>query len=98
MMDGSVATPAVLVRCFKDVSRSASIVTAYSIRETAVTYEQALLIVKKRKICIWPTAGFVEPRDYDVHLRDGRDMAMETKFLYDEARVRWEIVKKSSTE
>lgn len=42
------------------VSRSASIVIAYLIRERSMTYDAAFTLVKQRRRCIKPNAGFVK--------------------------------------
>jgi protein-tyrosine phosphatase len=42
------------------VSRSASIVIAYLIRDRAMTYDAAFDLVKRRRQCIRPNAGFVK--------------------------------------
>jgi len=49
----------VLVHCQQGVSRSASIVIAYLIHNRAMTYEQALELVKRKRACVKPNAGFV---------------------------------------
>ncbi|KAJ7905910.1 dual specificity phosphatase [Mycena leptocephala] len=50
----------VLVHCQQGVSRSASIVIAYLIRDRAMTYDAAFDLVKRRRQCIRPNAGFVK--------------------------------------
>ncbi|KAJ7148557.1 protein-tyrosine phosphatase-like protein [Mycena crocata] len=50
----------VLVHCQQGVSRSASIVIAYLIRDRAMTYDSAFELVKRRRQCIKPNSGFVK--------------------------------------
>jgi len=49
----------VLVHCQQGISRSASIVIAYLIRNHRMTYDQALELVKSKRACVEPNAGFV---------------------------------------
>jgi hypothetical protein len=100
MTDGSVVEPAVLVHCFKGVSRSASIIIAYIMRERKILYKEAMPIVKSARRCIWPNAGFVEQLDtrayldYDIHHRDEHGSVVDTKAIYDKTRARWGVVEK----
>lgn len=41
------------------VSRSAAIVIAYLIRKRGMTYESAFALVRARRACVKPNAGFV---------------------------------------
>lgn len=72
-------------------------------RERRISYEEAVLIVKRERRCIWPNAGFVEQLDlwayldYDIHDRDEGGVVVDTKELYDESRVSWEIVERRRT-
>ncbi|KAF8217167.1 protein-tyrosine phosphatase-like protein [Mycena galopus ATCC 62051] len=50
----------VLVHCQQGVSRSASIVIAYLIRDRAMTYDAAFDLVRQRRQCIHPNSGFVK--------------------------------------
>ncbi|KAF7356106.1 Phosphatases II [Mycena venus] len=50
----------VLVHCQQGVSRSASIVIAYLIRDRSMTYDDAFDLVKQRRQCIKPNSGFVK--------------------------------------
>ncbi|KAF7359896.1 Phosphatases II [Mycena venus] len=50
----------VLVHCQQGVSRSASIVIAYLIREHSMTYDTAFDLVKRQRQCIKPNPGFVK--------------------------------------
>ncbi|KAJ6481077.1 protein-tyrosine phosphatase-like protein [Mycena sanguinolenta] len=50
----------VLVHCQQGVSRSASIVIAYLIRERSISYDAAFDIVRQCRKCIQPNAGFVK--------------------------------------
>jgi len=50
----------VLVHCQQGVSRSASIVIAYLIRDHSMTYDDAFDLVKQRRQCIKPNSGFVK--------------------------------------
>ncbi|KAJ7752922.1 protein-tyrosine phosphatase-like protein [Mycena metata] len=50
----------VLVHCQQGVSRSASIVIAYLIRDRAMSYDAAFDFVKQRRQCIQPNSGFVK--------------------------------------
>ncbi|KAJ7031877.1 protein-tyrosine phosphatase-like protein [Mycena alexandri] len=50
----------VLVHCQQGVSRSASIVIAYLIRDRAMSYDAAFDLVKQRRQCIQPNSGFVK--------------------------------------
>ncbi|KAF7370086.1 Phosphatases II [Mycena sanguinolenta] len=50
----------VLVHCQQGVSRSASIVIAYLIREHSLSYDAAFDIVRQRRRCIKPNAGFIK--------------------------------------
>ncbi|KAJ7181179.1 protein-tyrosine phosphatase-like protein [Mycena filopes] len=57
----------VLVHCQQGVSRSASIVIAYLIRERAMSYDAAFAHVKQRRQCIRPNSGFVGAlRDWEI--------------------------------
>ncbi|KAJ7146590.1 protein-tyrosine phosphatase-like protein [Mycena epipterygia] len=49
----------VLVHCQQGVSRSASIVIAYLIRDCGMSYDAAYELVKRRRQCIRPNSGFV---------------------------------------
>ncbi|KAF7305720.1 Phosphotyrosine protein phosphatase II [Mycena chlorophos] len=49
----------VLVHCQQGVSRSASVVIAFLIRERAMSYEDALTFVRERRRCARPNWGFV---------------------------------------
>nr|GAT47612.1 phosphatases II [Mycena chlorophos] len=49
----------VLVHCQQGVSRSASVVIAFLIRERAMSYEDALAFVRERRRCARPNWGFV---------------------------------------
>ncbi|KAJ7576723.1 phosphatases II [Mycena floridula] len=49
----------VLVHCHAGMSRSASVVIAYLIREQDMSYEQAVRFVWSRRNCINPNPGFV---------------------------------------
>jgi Tat protein secretion system quality control protein TatD with DNase activity len=53
--DGIVAKPAVLVHCFKGISRSASAVIAYVMRDMKLPYHETMKILKQRRGCIWPS-------------------------------------------
>ncbi|KAJ7509571.1 protein-tyrosine phosphatase-like protein [Mycena galericulata] len=56
----------VLVHCQQGVSRSASIVIAYFIREYEMAYDDAFALVRKRRPCIRPNSGFVTAlREWD---------------------------------
>ena len=44
---------------FQGVSRSAAIVIAYLIRNQGLSYEKALDLVKRKRACVKPNAGFV---------------------------------------
>ncbi|KAJ7853338.1 protein-tyrosine phosphatase-like protein [Mycena olivaceomarginata] len=60
----------VLVHCQQGVSRSASIVIAYLIREHSMTYDAAFTLVKQRRRCIKPNAGFVKTlREWETACR-----------------------------
>ncbi|KAJ7698091.1 protein-tyrosine phosphatase-like protein [Mycena rosella] len=48
----------VLVHCHQGVSRSASIVIAYLIRERGMSYQEAHTLVRRQRRCIRPNAGF----------------------------------------
>ncbi|KAJ7650932.1 protein-tyrosine phosphatase-like protein [Roridomyces roridus] len=57
----------VLVHCQQGVSRSASIVIAYLIRQHAMSYDSAFALVKTRRACIHPNSGFVAAlRDWEA--------------------------------
>jgi protein-tyrosine phosphatase len=58
--DCIVVKPAVLVHCFKGISRSASVVIAYVMRDMKLSYHEDTKIVKQGRSCIWPNSGFVE--------------------------------------
>ncbi|KAJ7121461.1 dual specificity phosphatase [Mycena epipterygia] len=49
----------VLVNCHQGVSRSASIVIAYLIRDRAMSYDAAYELVKSQRACVRPNPGFV---------------------------------------
>ncbi|KAJ7272427.1 protein-tyrosine phosphatase-like protein [Mycena rebaudengoi] len=67
LMDGNV-----LVHCHQGVSRSASIVIAYLIRERHMSYDAAFDLVKTKRCCVRPNPGFVQAlREWEtdcVHL------------------------------
>ncbi|KAL5482309.1 hypothetical protein ACEPAI_8903 [Sanghuangporus weigelae] len=48
----------VLVHCQQGISRSPAVVCAYIMRERSLSYDAALQIVKSRRKCIKPNAGF----------------------------------------
>ncbi|KAJ7490829.1 protein-tyrosine phosphatase-like protein [Mycena latifolia] len=50
----------VLVHCHAGMSRSASVVIAYLIREQGMSYDEAAQFVWARRKCIAPNPGFVE--------------------------------------
>jgi len=50
----------VLVHCQQGISRSASVVIAYLIKNHGMSYEFAFAFVKKYRACIEPNPGFVE--------------------------------------
>ncbi|TFK22005.1 phosphatases II [Coprinopsis marcescibilis] len=49
----------VLVHCQQGVSRSASIVIAYLIRNHGMSFDNALTLLKHKRACVKPNAGFV---------------------------------------
>ncbi|KAJ7217324.1 protein-tyrosine phosphatase-like protein [Mycena pura] len=60
----------VLVHCQQGVSRSASIVIAYLIRDHHMTYDAAFDFVRTRRQCIRPNSGFVEAlREWEIACR-----------------------------
>jgi len=50
----------VLVHCQQGISRSASVVIAYLIKNHGMSYEFAFAFVKKYRPCIKPNSGFVK--------------------------------------
>lgn len=48
----------IYVHCNAGVSRSASFVIAYFIREHGLTFEEALNFVKAKRGCVFPNYGF----------------------------------------
>lgn len=50
----------VLVHCNAGVSRSASVVIAFLILKTGISFEEALKLVKEKRPAIQPNSGFVE--------------------------------------
>ncbi|KAK0483133.1 protein-tyrosine phosphatase-like protein [Armillaria luteobubalina] len=50
----------VLVHCQQGISRSASIVIAFLIRNRGMSYDSAYSLVKRERACIKPNAGFVQ--------------------------------------
>ena len=80
----------VLVHCYGGVSRSASVVVAYYMRETGVDLQEALSYVENRRGCVDPNLGFRkqlelwERLEYDVVDQDGR---------HKEAYMRWKTEK-----
>jgi len=50
----------VLVHCQQGISRSASVVIAYLIKNHGMSYEFAFAFVKKYRACIKPNSGFVK--------------------------------------
>ncbi|KAJ6582324.1 protein-tyrosine phosphatase-like protein [Mycena capillaripes] len=60
----------VLVHCQQGVSRSASIVIAYLIRDRSMTYDTAYNLVRRRRQCIQPNSGFVKAlREWETACR-----------------------------
>lgn len=63
-------------------------------------YKEALPIVKKGRLCIWPNARFAEQLDrwayldYDIHNREECGLVIDTKEHYYKTRARWEIFEK----
>ncbi|KAJ7103835.1 protein-tyrosine phosphatase-like protein [Mycena epipterygia] len=69
----------VLVHCQQGVSRSASIVIAYLIRERAMSYDAAYELVKSRRQCIRPNSGFVVAlRDWEAECRPAQESKCRT--------------------
>ena len=50
--------PNILVHCASGISRSATFVTAYLIREKKMSYEEAHAFLLERRSCIHPNSGF----------------------------------------
>lgn len=50
---------AVLVHCHRGVSRSATIVCSYLMRKSGLPADQALTLLKERRLCVKPNDGFV---------------------------------------
>ncbi|GMS86707.1 hypothetical protein PENTCL1PPCAC_8882, partial [Pristionchus entomophagus] len=70
----------VLVHCKKGISRSASTVIAYAMKEYEWTLEEALEFVKKRRNCITPNEGFMEQlRIFDGALEASRKKEIFTR-------------------
>ncbi|KAK0197124.1 protein-tyrosine phosphatase-like protein [Armillaria mellea] len=60
----------VLVHCQQGVSRSASIVIAYLIRNRGMSYDSAFAYVKRERACIAPNSGFVQAlREWEAAFR-----------------------------
>ncbi|KAJ7736581.1 protein-tyrosine phosphatase-like protein [Mycena maculata] len=60
----------VLVHCQHGVSRSASIVLAYLIRDRVMTYDAAFDLVHARRRCIRPNSGFVRAlREWEIECK-----------------------------
>ena len=49
----------VLVHCQQGISRSASIVIAYLIRNHNMSYDAALALLKRKRACVKPNPGFI---------------------------------------
>jgi hypothetical protein len=98
--DGSVIEPAVLVHCFKGVSRPALIIIASIMHKRKLFYKKEMPIVKKGWSCIWLKAEFAEQLDTWAYLDygfqdcDERGLVIDTKMLYHKTRARWETVEK----
>ncbi|KAF8900939.1 protein-tyrosine phosphatase-like protein [Mucidula mucida] len=50
----------VLVHCQQGISRSASVVIAYLIRNRGMSYDNAFALVRRQRACVKPNAGFVQ--------------------------------------
>ncbi|KAK0201409.1 protein-tyrosine phosphatase-like protein [Desarmillaria ectypa] len=50
----------VLVHCQQGISRSASIVIAYLIRNRGMSYDSAFALVRRERACAKPNSGFVQ--------------------------------------
>ena len=84
------------VHCSKGVSRSASIVIAYIMREMKASERGSSGNGQERRRCICPNAGFVEQLtlwayfEFDVHLRNELGMVIGLKEFDHKARARWD--------
>lgn len=50
----------ILVHCNAGISRSASFVIAYLMREKNMPFEEAIAFVKKKRISVFPNVGFIK--------------------------------------
>lgn len=62
----------VYVHCNAGVSRSASFVIAYLMRELAMTFEEAFTFVKQKRPQIMPNHGFVTQLKQYYHIVNDR--------------------------
>ncbi|MCL4148508.1 UNVERIFIED_CONTAM: hypothetical protein GTU68_013577, partial [Idotea baltica] len=68
-----VAGGRVLVHCNAGVSRSASVVIAYLMRQYCMTFDEAFRFVKHRRSFIRPNEGFVQQlKLYEQKLNSGK--------------------------
>ena len=60
----------VLVHCNAGVSRSATVVIAFLMKEKNFSFQEAFHHVKKRRPCIRPNEGFVKQLQLLEHIQD----------------------------
>ena len=56
--DGLTAGKGVLVHCAAGVSRSSSVVIAYYMVRNGIQFEEALELVRSKRMCVCPNNGF----------------------------------------
>ncbi|KRY91576.1 Protein phosphatase Slingshot -like protein 1 [Trichinella pseudospiralis] len=72
----------VLVHCKKGISRSASTVIAYAMKEYGMPVEEALNYVKDKRNCITPNRGFMEQLKIYQGILDARQVRNRLNLLW----------------
>ncbi|KRZ62974.1 Protein phosphatase Slingshot -like protein 1, partial [Trichinella nativa] len=72
----------VLVHCKKGISRSASTVIAYAMKEYGMPVEEALNYVKDKRNCITPNRGFMEQLKIYQGILDARQVFLTREIYY----------------
>jgi len=57
-IDKGRCTGAVLVHCTSGISRGGSVIIAYIMFSMNLSYDEAFILVRKARACVWPNDGF----------------------------------------